>query len=351
MSNWGTTPALPDLLDHGQRGLSYSDAIFEATHLALDIDPSVRLFGEGVTDPAGTYNTTKNLHKEFGNDRVFDVPVAEGVITGMGIGMSLVGLRPIVVHPRNDFLLVAMDQICNHAAKWRYMFGNKRPLPLVIRSVACRGWGSAAQHSQALHATLAHFPGLHVLLPFTPFDAKGFLLWAILESEEPVVIIEHKWLWKLKGNVPEGKYFSKPGEPQVIREGRDITFIGLSYGVADALQAAKKLNSFDITAEVIDIRSLRPLKMDKILDSIRKTGRFLVIDTGHTFLGAGAEIVAQVMEQLHPSVLKSKPVRVGLPDTPIPASSESTYYVSTDNIVKIAMNMMKSCNSHLGQCH
>jgi len=334
MSNWGTTPALPDLLDCQDRAITYSEAIHEAGRLALAADPSVRVFGEGVTDPFGTYGTTKDLHKEFGDDRVFDVPLAEGLITGLGLGMAMVGLRPIVIHPRNDFVVLALDQLCNHAAKWRFMFGHQTPLRMVVRTVACRGWGSAAQHSQALHATIAHYPGLQVLVPFTPYDAKGFLLWATLESEDPVVIMEHKWLWKLKGEVPEEAYVSRPGEPVIRRTGQDVTLVGISYGVADALLAARELAESGIEAEVIDLRSLRPLNMDPVLTSVRKTGRLVVIDTGHTFLGVGAEVVAQVMEQLPAPALKSAPVRIGLPDMPVPAASESTYYTSPGEVVE-----------------
>jgi pyruvate dehydrogenase E1 component beta subunit len=300
------------------------------------------VFGEGVTDPAGTYGTTKDLHKEFGEHRVFDVPLAEGLITGMGLGMALVGLRPIVIHPRNDFLFLALDQLCNHAAKWRHMFGTNTPVPLVVRSVACRGWGSAAQHSQTLYSTVAHFPHINVLVPSTPYDAKGFLLWAALESEEPVLIVEHKWLWKLKGEVPEGKYFSRPDGPRVIKKGRDITLVGISYGTVEALLAAKKLAGQGIEAEVIDIRSIRPLKMERIIQSVKKTGKLVVVDMDHNFLGTGAEIITQLVETLPPLVLRTKPVRVGLPDIPIPASSESTYYASPDCIVRIVTNMMGS---------
>lgn len=341
MGNWGTSPTLPDLLKLGQRPIMYGEAIYEAMHIALSDNPVVRVFGEGVTDTFGTYGTTKDLDKEFGGDRVFDVPLAESLITGIGIGMALVGLKPIVIHPRNDFLLLAMDQLCNQAAKWRYMFGNRISVPLVTRSIICRGWGSAAQHSQAFHSILAYFPGLNVLVPFTPYDAKGFLLWAVFEAQDPVVIIEHKWLYKLKGNVPEKRYISQPGSPEIIMQGKDITMVGISYGVADALQSAKQLKNSDIKAEIIDIRSLRPLQMDVICESVEKTGRLMVIDPGHTLFGASAEIVTKVVEKLPPSKIKSFPVRVGLPDSPVPASSESTYYSTPEDITAIATKMMK----------
>ena len=334
MSNWGTTPKLPELIDQGTRPLSYQQAIAEAMTQALESDPRVRVFGEGVTDKAGTYGTTKDLHVRFGGERVFDVPTAECVITGIGIGMGLGGLRPIVIHPRNDFLLVALDQIANHAAKWELMFAGRRHAPMAIRTVACRGWGSAAQHSQALHSVLAHFPGLQVALPFTPDDAKGMLLYAALEATGPVMLMEHKWLWNLTGNVPEEAYRCGPGEPRVLRSGSDVTIAAMSYAVAEAVQAADKLADDGISAEVIDVRWLRPLDVSPICESVRKTGRLIVADTGHCQFGATGEIVAQVLERVHPADLKAPPRRIATPDTPVPASSEHTYYPTIDDIIE-----------------
>ncbi|MCK4602624.1 MAG: alpha-ketoacid dehydrogenase subunit beta [Phycisphaerae bacterium] len=342
MSNWGTTPKLPELIEQGTRPLSYQQAIAEAMRQALATDERVRVFGEGTTDKAGTYGTTKDLHVKFGEDRVFDVPTAEGVITGMGIGMSLGGLRPIVIHPRNDFLLLALDQIANHAAKWQLMFGNCTSTPMAIRSVACRGWGSAAQHSQALHAILAHFPGLEVAVPFTPADAKGMLLYAALQAEGPVVLMEHKWLWNLTGHVKAQTYFRQPAPPQILREGEDVTIAAISYGLADALLAAQKLaETQDIAAEVIDIRWLRPLDVAPICESVRKTGRLIVVDTGHVQYGITGEIVAQVLERITPVELKATVRRLGIPDTPVPACSESTYYPGPDDVVAAATEMCK----------
>jgi len=340
MSNWGTTPSVPDVLPDSGRMSTYSEAIYEATKLALDADSSVRIFGEGVADPLGSYGTTRGFHEEFGSEVSFDVPIAEGIITGMGVGMAMVGLRPIMIHPRNDFMLLALDQICNHAAKWNYMYAGKSPLPMVVRSVSCRGWGSAAQHSQAIHATLAHYPGLTVLVPFTPMDAKGFLMWAALKSQGPVVIMENKGLWKLMGEVPEGEYFSEPGQPQVLREGSDMTMVGISQGNLDALVAAGKLADEGISVEVIDVRSLKPLDVTMICESVKKTGRLMVIDPAPRLFGSAAEVISRVMELVPVSALKASPVRVALPDTPVPASSESTYFFTHEQIVKLAKKLM-----------
>ncbi|HET6430588.1 MAG TPA: transketolase C-terminal domain-containing protein [Phycisphaerae bacterium] len=349
MSNWGTTPTLPEILPLGERPLAYSQAVFEAMETALAADERTRLFGEGVTDKAGTYGTTREMAERFGPDRVFDVPTAEQIITGLAIGMSLGGLRPIVIHPRNDFLLVAMDQIANHAAKWKAMFGGAIRLPLTIRSVSCRGWGSAAQHSQALHATMAHMPGLMVATPFTPGDAKGIALWAALEAEEPVMIMEHKWLWNLRGHVPAGCGPTPPAGPQVLRRGDDVTIVGISYGAADALIAAEALAADGIAAEVIDLRWLKPLDVAPIAESVRRTGRLVVVDTGHVSYGAAAEIVAATAERVSPSAMKAAPARVALPDVPAPACSEKTYYPGPKTVADRVRSMLRPAGTRGGR--
>jgi len=341
MSNWGTTPKLPEILPQGTRPLSYQAALAEAMQQALAADERVRVFGEGVTDMGGTYGTTKDLHLRFGDERVFDMPTAEGIITGMGIGMSLAGLRPIVIHPRNDFLLIALDQIANQAAKWDMMFGHQINVPMAIRTVACRGWGSAAQHSQALHTILAHFPGIELAMPVTPADAKGMLLYAALDTSGPVMLMEHKWLWNLTGHVDEKVYFRPPGPPQILREGGDVTIAAISYGAADAMMAAEALADDGIETEVIDVRWLRPLDVTPIVDSVKKTGRLMVVDTGHKQFGPTGEIVFQVIENVGPTALKAAPVRVGMPDTPVPACSEQTFFPGPDEIVMLARKLLK----------
>jgi pyruvate/2-oxoglutarate/acetoin dehydrogenase E1 component len=321
--------------------MRYGQAIREAMETALAADERVRLFGEGVSDQAGIYGTTRGLHERFGRERVFDVPTAEGIITGLGVGMSLGGLRPIVVHPRNDFLLLALDQLCNHAAKWKAMSGGRCSVPLTVRSVTCRGWGSAAQHSQALHATLAQFPGLHVAVPFTPADAKGILLWAALAAADPVVVMEHRWLWNLLGDVPEGNCPTPPAGPQLLRRGGDVTLVGVSYGAADALMAAEVLAKDGVKAEVIDLRWLRPLDIAPVVESVARTGRLVVVDTGHAAYGASAEIVAAALGRLNPAALKAPPARVGLPDLPAPACCERAYYPGPADVARRAAEMLK----------
>ena len=189
------------------RVISYKDAIYETLDQSLARDPRVFILGEGVDDPAGVFGTTKGLHEKYGRDRVFDTPVSENSITGVAIGAAMAGLRPIYIHSRMDFLLLSLDQLVNHASKWSYMFGGKVKVPLVIRTVSARGWGSGAQHSQCIHGMLMNVPGLKIAVPATPYDAKGLLVSSIID-DNPVLFVEHRWLYKTLGNVPEPLYSS-----------------------------------------------------------------------------------------------------------------------------------------------
>ncbi len=326
--NWGGQHQLPDLLPGGDRRITYQQAIAEAFDLALQ-DERVRLFGEGVTDPYGTYKTTLGLAEKYPG-RVFDVPIAEQCISGVGVGMAIAGLRPIVIHPRNDFMLLALDQICNHAAKWATMTGGKVQCPLTVVSVACRGWGSAAQHSQSLAAMVAQFPGINVEVPFTPCDAMDSIHYAALHSEGPTAIFLHKWLWSLVGDV------TSHCRPPSIRAGTDVTLVGISYGVADCLMAAEKLAEKGISAECVDVRWLRPLQIEPIVESVQKTGRCVVVDTGHRSFGASAEIIASVAER----VTGARFARVAVPDAPVPASGEQDFFPSPDDVVRVAESLM-----------
>ena len=329
--NWNTVPALPDLLPGGENRITYAQAVHEALNSALANDERVRVFGEGATDCYGTYGLTKGLAEKYPG-RVFDTPTAEQIITGVGVGMALGGLRPIVIHPRNDFLLLALDQIANHAAKWRTMCG--QPCPLTVLTVACRGWGSAAQHSQALHGLLASFPGLYVSVPFRPQDARDCVLcggWL-----GPTVVCLHKWLWQLTGSVVERN-------PQALthttlREGTDVTIVGISYGSADALRAADILAQRGTSAEVIDLCWLRDkgTAFFAAVHSCKTTHRLVVVDTGHVAYGASAEIVAAVAEQ----VPLRGVARVGLPDSPVPANNERDYFPGPDDVVRAVESIL-----------
>ena len=236
----------------GKREISYGEAIREATYQMMEQDDSVIVMGEGVNDITGMFGSTKDLHKKFGKKRVMDVPNSEAAFTGMAVGAAINGMRPIIVHQRNDFLLLAMDQVASQAAKWSYMFAGKSHVPLVVRAVIGRGWGQGAQHSQALQSLFMHFPGLKVVMPTSAYDVKGMLVSALSEEQSPIVIIEHRWLYKKKEHVPEHLYTVPIGKGKVVKRGKDVTIAAVSQAVEDALKAASTLKGMGINAEVLD---------------------------------------------------------------------------------------------------
>lgn len=323
----------------GKRELSYRDAIREALLQALETDRSVFLFGEGIDDPGGVFGTTLGLKEKFG-DRVMDSPIAENGMTGVSIGAAITGMRPVFIHMRVDFLPMCMDQIVNHAAKWSYMTGGKVKVPLTIRAVIGRGWGSAAQHSQSLQAMFAHTPGLNVIMPASPYDAKGMLLGSIA-GNTPTVCIEHRWLYDQKEAVPGEPYVIHAGKGILRRKGKDITLIAASYMVFESLRAAAELERSGIEAEVIDLRSIQPLDEDLIVESVRKTGRLIIADTGWKAFGVSAEVAAVVAEKAY-DVLRAPVKRICLPWAPTPASPvlEKAYYPTSEDIVKSAKEML-----------
>jgi pyruvate/2-oxoglutarate/acetoin dehydrogenase E1 component len=278
-----------------ERLITYAQAIHEATEQEMGRDPSVVVYGLGVDDPKGIYGTTKGLQERFGAQRVFDTPLAEDGMLGVGIGMALAGLRPINVHIRMDFVLLAMNQLINMAAKYRYMYGGAASVPLVVRAVIGRSWGQGPQHSQALHALFMHVPGLKVIAPSTPYDAKGCLLSSIRDND-PVIFIEHRLLHQRKGHVPAEPYTVPLGKARVLAEGTDITLVGISYMALECLRAHRYLRTAGISAEVIDCVSLSPLDMETIGRSAAKTGRVLVVDNAWLTCGASAEILARLAE-------------------------------------------------------
>jgi len=267
-----------------QRELSYRDAIREALSQALERDQRVFLIGEGIDDPGGVFGTTVGLVDRFGRDRVMDMPIAENAMTGVANGAAMTGMHPVMIHMRVDFLPMAMDQMVNHAAKWSYMTAGRVKVPVTFRAIVGRGWGSAAQHSQSLQALFAHIPGLQVLMPASPYDAKGMLL-ASIAGDRPTLIIEHRWLYDQKEGVPEEPYFVPSGKALVRRQGKDVTIVATSYMVYEALLAAGELEKTGISAEVIDLRSIQPIDERSIIDSVRKTGRLIAADMGWKLCG------------------------------------------------------------------
>lgn len=312
------------------RKIIYAQAISEALVQAAARDRSVFIVGEGVDDPKGVFGTTLEVYKRFPK-RVLDMPLSEEGMTGMCVGAALAGMRPVMVHARCDFLLVCMNQIINHAAKWQFMCGGK--VPLTIRTIIGRGWGQGAQHSQNLSAIFAYAPGLKVVAPANAYDAKGLLISAINE-DSPVIFIEHRWLHNKAGAVPE-KFYSVPlGKGSIVKRGKDITLVAISYMVYEAEKAAEILKKEGIDVEIIDPRTLKPLDEKLIFKSVKKTGRLVIADLDWPICSLGAEISARVTENIF-QYLKAPVARVNLPDLPTPTSwrLEEFYYPDYKDII------------------
>jgi len=325
-----------------ERKISYAEAIREATDIMMARDPSVFVIGEGVPDPKKIFGTTSGLIEKY-KGRVLDMPLSENGMTGICVGAALTGMRPVMVHQRVDFGLLAMDQIANSAAKWNYMFDGKRSVPMVIRFIIGRGWGQGPQHSQSLQALFAHIPGLKVVMPSTPYDAKGMLISAI-EDNNPVIFIEHRWLHYIKDDVPEGYYTVPLEKCRVIREGKDITIAATSYMTIESIKASEMLMELGISVEVVDIRTLKPLDEETIISSVKKTKNLLVCDSGWKFGGFAGEVIATVVEKAFDQ-LSSAPQRIASPDFPTPSSralADAYYPLSTDIANKVLAMLGRS---------
>jgi pyruvate/2-oxoglutarate/acetoin dehydrogenase E1 component len=327
--------------DKNPRRISYAGAIREALDQALSLDPSVFVMGQGVDDSSGMFGATLNLHRKYGPERVFDTPLSENGLMGIAMGAAIGGMRPICFHNRPDFLLLAMDQLVNHASKWSYMFGGAVDVPLVIWACIGRGWGSAAQHSQALQGLFMHIPGLKLVMPGTCYDAKGLMVSAIADNN-PVLIIEHRYNFKHMGFVPEPIYRVPLGKGVVRRPGKDVTLVTVSYMATECFKAAEELAKDGIDAEVIDLRTLRPLDEEIILKSVEKTGRVVVADMGWKTGGVSAEISAILAEKGYAS-LRAPIQRVACPDIPTPASYilEEAFYVGIPEIIAAARKVVE----------
>ena len=314
------------------RRLSYAEALLEATSQEMERDANVLVLGLGVDDWRGIYGTTKGLVDIFGPDRVFDTPLSEDAMTGVAIGAAMAGMRPIHVHIRQDFLMLCMNQLVNIAAKAHYMYGGAVSVPIVVRSVIGKSWGQGAQHSQALQSFFMHVPGLKVVAPTTPYDAKGLLTQAIRDNN-PVMFIEHRLLHYQKGPVPEQRYTVPFGQARMLGEGSDVTLVGISLMANECLKARAYLTQRGISAEVIDPVSLSPLDMETIERSVRKTGKLLVVDSAWTNCGASAEILAQVAERGMPDV---STWRMGFAPTTCPTTRalEDLFYPNPETIAR-----------------
>ncbi|MBF0219417.1 MAG: alpha-ketoacid dehydrogenase subunit beta [Gammaproteobacteria bacterium] len=301
-----------------ERQLSYAEALREAFVIALSRDPRVFLIGEGVPDPKGIFATTSGLAEQFGAQRVRDMPLSENGMTGICIGAALAGMRPVLMHQRLDFALLSLDQIINHAAKWRYMFAGRAHVPLVIRLIIGRGWGQGPQHAQALVALFAQIPGLKVVTPATPYDARALMLAAIADAD-PTIYIEHRWLHNIRDTVPEAVAIEPLQGGRVARQGQDITVVTYSYMLLEVHAAAAALAVAGVAVEVIDLRVIRPLDVALIVASVTKCGHLLVVDTGHGDFGVAAEVIAAVTIAAF-TALQSAPARLGLPPHPCPTA-------------------------------
>jgi len=317
------------------KNLTYCQAINDALIQEMDRDPSVFVYGIGVPDHKRVFGSTNSLLEKFGPQRCFDTPLSEDAMTGFALGAAINGLRPVHIHVRIDFLLLAMNQIANMLAGFRYSVRDKLKVPVVIRAIIGRGWGQAYQHSKSMCSVFAHIPGIKVVMPTTPADAKGLLITAI-RDDDPVIFLEHRWLYFASGPVPEESYTIPFGEVNVLRKGQDLTIVTTSWMGVEALKAADVLNKkHNIQAEIIDPRTISPLNDKPIAESVRKTGHCIVADNDWLHCGISAEISARISHLCFGS-LKSPIVRIGLPFTHCPSTRplENCFYPGAVDIIR-----------------
>ena len=322
--------------------MSYAEAIRDALDIALTNDDRVVLMGEDIGVYGGAFQVTGDLVHKHGEERVMDTPISELSGAGVAVGAAATGLRPVFEFQFSDFAMLAMEQICNQAAKMRYMLGGNVSVPLVMRFPAGSGTGAAAQHSQSLEAWLAHVPGLKVIQPTTPYDVKGMLLSA-LEDPDPVMVFEHKILYKTKGLVPTGYYTVPIGQAEIRKEGSDVTIVATSLMVHKSLEAASLLADQGVSAEVIDLKTIRPIDGETIFESVRKTSRLVCVYEGVKTLGIGAEISAMVAESDAFDFLDAPILRLGGAESPIPYNPdlEKAAVPQIDDIVHGVSQLVK----------
>ncbi len=329
-------------IDAEVRELSYAEAIREAMAIALESDPAVVLMGEDIGTYGGAFQVTGDLIDRFGPERVMDTPISELGGAGVAVGAALTGLKPIFEFQFSDFAALAMEQIVNQAAKLRYMLGGEAEVPVVFRMPSGSGTGAAAQHSQSFEAWFGHVPGLKVVQPSTPAEAKGLLL-AALADPDPVIVFEHKLLYKMKGPVPAGHYITPIGKAAVVRPGQHVTIVASAIMVHRALEAALRLAKEGIEAEVIDLRTVRPLDRETIIASVKKTGKLLCVYEGVKTLGVGAEISALVAESEAFDYLDAPIQRLGGAEAPIPYNPdlERAAVPQSPDIERVARQLAK----------
>ena len=323
---------------------NYGTAILAAFEYLLATYPEVFVMGQGLWSPWYVGNSMTALDKKFGAARVIDTPVSELGVTGAGIGAALAGMKPIIVHPRIDFMLYAMDAVVNQAAKWSHMFGGQAHPGVTIRAIINRGGEQGAQHSQALHAWFAHVPGLRVVMPATVADARDLLIAAVL-CGDPVMYIDDRWLYETEDDLPPIQPLDlRQQGPRVLEPGTDVTIAGAGYSVELARQARRTMQAQGISAEVVDLRVLNPFEPSALVASVRKTRRLLVVDGGTRTAGFAGEVITSVMERLAPADLLAAPARVTLPDAPAPTSRvlQQIYYPTADDVAQRALTLVQS---------
>lgn len=331
------------------RQIKYSQALSEGLVQAMERDSQVFVTGIAVDYSSGIFGSTVEATRRFGPERVFDAPAMENALTGILIGAAAVGKRPVIVHPRVDFMFLSFDMLLQLSAKWKYMYGgNGGQAPIVVRGIIGRGWGQGSTHSQSLQAPLAHFPGMTVVMPAFPCDAKGLMLSALNHSG-PVVILEHRLLYDTVGEVSEDYVPTPLGKAAVVRQGEDLTIVATSYMAYEAVHAADELAKSGISAEVVDLRSIRPLDEATVLASVRKTGRLIVADTSWELCGVTSEVAALVAEKAFSS-LKAPVRRIALADCPAPVthSLEKVFYPTATTIARAALALLGKDSSNLG---
>lgn len=322
--------------------VSYGEAIRSGFDFVLGRYPEVFIIGQGLWSPWYVGNSMTDLDKKYGVKRIIDTPVSEAACTGAAVGASLSGMRPIIVHPRMDFMLYAMDPIVNQAAKWSHMFGGQANPAVTFRAIINRGGEQGAQHSQALHSWFAHVPGLRVVMPSTVADARDLLIAAVL-CDDPVMYIDDRWLYDQKDHLtPPSEFRLSEIKPQLLRYGSDLTIVASGYSTFLATQAADLLASDNIMCDVIDLRVLNPLDVSLVLQSLTESRRLIVVDSGWKSSGFSAEVVASVLERMPPSSLSCPPLRLALPDAPAPtsASLEAHYYPTVSDLVSSVKSLI-----------
>lgn len=327
------------------REISVGQAILETQQFILRKHPETLVLGLNAASPAGIFGTVTGLVDEFGTDRIIETPASESSCMGIALGMASSGLRPIFVHQRLDFAILAMDQLVNQVAKWHFMYGGRLRAPLVVRLIIGRGWGQGPQHSQALHAWFAHVPGLRVVMSSFPEEARECLYWSVLD-DAPVIFIEHRWMHLVTGMVSSDLPIPRITNSIIRRVGTDISLACTSFMTVECLEAAKLLESRGVQAEVVELITLSPLDTSVLKTSVQKTGRLLVADIGGVQFGVSSEIICSVLEDGR-ITMRSAPTRIGLPSVPTPTAprASASFYPTSISIANTVLDLVGSPKS------